>query len=381
MALVTSIDTVTAPARLRSWLAKELPQVAEVEVSEIDRPLAGGLSNDVLFFHASWRVNGIAEHHDLVARMPPPTDGIYRTNDPASEARVMRTLAEHTAIPVPKVLFECDDPEVLGAPFLVMERRRGRVPPDDPPFTMAGWVLDLTSDQRSRLADNALRQLCDIHAADWRGLGLEFLEYRALAGHDVRSPQDGRTGLDLQITYWSELYEWAAEESPSPTVEAALQWAHSCRPDELGPPVLNWGDARTGNMIFAEDLTVTGVIDWEMATVAQPELDLGWWLFGLRFHTEGIGVALPPGYPSRLEAIERYEALTGHPVRHIEYYEGFAALRLSIASIRAGRMMIEAGLLPPDSPMPTNNPASQLLARMLDLPAPAGTTVSYIGNR
>jgi aminoglycoside phosphotransferase (APT) family kinase protein len=110
-------------------------------------------------------------------------------------------------------------------------------------------------------------------------------------------------------------------------------------------------------------------------------LDLGWWLFGLRFHTEGIGVALPPGYPSRLEAIERYEALTGHPVRHIDYYEGFAALRLSIASNRAGRMMIEAGLLPPDSSMPTNNPASHLLARMLDLPAPTGTTVSYIGNR
>ena len=77
----------------------------------------------------------------------------------------------------------------------------------------------------------------------------------------------------------------------------------------------------------------------------------------------------------------RYETLSGYRIRHIEFYEAFAALRLSILMHRAGNIMIAAGLLPPDAPMKLNNPASQLLAKLLDLPAPAGVVQSFIGNR
>jgi aminoglycoside phosphotransferase (APT) family kinase protein len=118
-----------------------------------------------------------------------------------------------------------------------------------------------------------------------------------------------------------------------------------------------------------------------MVSVGSPELELGWWLFLLRHHTEGIGAPLPPGFPDRDAFIARYEELTGHRVKHIDFYEAFAALRLSILMLRAGQLMIAGGALPPDNPMPFSNPASQLLAKLLGLPAPAGVATSFVGNR
>ncbi|HEX4247402.1 MAG TPA: hypothetical protein VH008_06015, partial [Pseudonocardia sp.] len=100
-----------------------------------------------------------------------------------------------------------------------------------------------------------------------------------------------------------------------------------------------------------------------------------------RHHTEGIGLPLPEGIPDAAESLARYEALSGHQVRDIEYYEILAGTRLSIIMARAAHMMIGAGLLPPDATMALNNPASQLLAKLLGLPSPSVETVSFIGNR
>lgn len=145
--------------------------------------------------------------------------------------------------------------------------------------------------------------------------------------------------------------------------------------------MLNWGDARVGNLIFDADLAVAAVLDWEMVALANRELELGWWLFLIRHHTEGIGLPLPEGIPDAAATIARYEELTGHRVRDIEYYEVFAGTRLAILMVRAAHMMIAAGLLPPEATMALNNPASQLVAKLLGLPAPRGEAVSFIGNR
>ena len=100
-----------------------------------------------------------------------------------------------------------------------------------------------------------------------------------------------------------------------------------------------------------------------------------------RHHTEGVGLPLPEGIPDRGETIDYYERATGHTLRDLDYYEVLAGSRLAILMVRAAHMMIGAGLLPPDSPMAQSNPASQLVAKLLDLPAPTGTTTSFIGNR
>jgi hypothetical protein len=101
----------------------------------------------------------------------------------------------------------------------------------------------------------------------------------------------------------------------------------------------------------------------------------------MRHHTEGVGLPLPAGIPDHGETIDYYERTTGHKLRDLDYYEILAGTRLSILMARAAHMMIGAGLLPADSPMGQSNPASQLVAKLLDLPAPTGITTSFIGNR
>ena len=134
-------------------------------------------------------------------------------------------------------------------------------------------------------------------------------------------------------------------------------------------------------MLFAEDLSVAAVLDWELAALASPEMDLGWWLFLQRHHTQGIGAPLPAGLLDRDTLISHYHELTGHKPQHIDFYETFATLRGAIQMQRVGGLMIDAGLVPPDAPIKTANPANILLAELLGLPAPEGAAQTWIGNR
>jgi aminoglycoside phosphotransferase (APT) family kinase protein len=295
---------------------------------------------------------------------------VFPDYDFHAEFRVIQALGR-AGLPVPEALWYEPDTSVVGGEFIVTQRCYGQVPTDDPPFTVTGWVLDLAPEQRAALCENAIQVLARIHAVDWHEQGLAFLDRREL----------GWLGLDQHLAHWENTFEWAAEGESNPTVEAGFEWIRENRPTEEEPIVLNWGDARIGNMMFAKDMSVAGVLDWEMVSLGSPDLELGWWLFLLRHHTEGIGAPLPAGFPTREETIARYEQLTGHQLKHIDFYEAFAGLRLAILMHRAGNLMIDAGLLPPDAPMKLNNPASQLLARLIGAPAPEGAAQSFIGNR
>jgi aminoglycoside phosphotransferase (APT) family kinase protein len=370
MALTNKIDPEQAARDLAKWLGTQLPGATDIRVTGVHVPSASGLSTETVLFDAAWSQDGTEHTQGMVARVQPDGPGVFPSYDLRKEATVMRALADHTPVPAPKILFYEEDTSVLGSPFLVMARVDGRIPSDDPPFTAAGWVLDLEPARRGELWDNGLEVLAQIHSVDWRALGLEFLD----------TPEQG-SGLSAQLDQWDRTHVWASDGEANPTVEAALRWLRDNRPADEGEQVLNWGDARVGNLIFADDLSVAAVLDWEMVSLASRELELGWWLFLIRHHTEGIGLPLPDGIPDAAESLARYERLTGHQVRDIEYYEIFAGTRLSIIMARAAHMMIAAGLLPPEATMALNNPASQLLAKLLGLPSPSGETVSFIGNR
>lgn len=370
MALKNKIDTEVAAKSLAGWLGTKIPGAQDVRVTDVQVPSAGGLSNETVLFEASWCHDGVEHTQGMVARVQPDGPGVFPVYDLRKEATVIRALADHTPVPAPKVFFYEEDPSVFGSPFLVMERVDGRIPSDDPPFSAAGWVLDLEPDERATLWDNGIAVLAQIHGVDWRALGLDFLD----------TPDHG-SGLDAQIAQWERVFEWAAEGEPNPTISAALAWLRQNQPADEGEKVLNWGDARVGNIIFGDDLGAAAVLDWEMVALAGRELELGWWLFLMRHHTEGIGLPLPDGIPDAAQTIVRYEELTGTTLKDIDYYEVFAGTRLAIIMVRAAHMMIAAGLLPPDAPMALSNPASQLVAKLLDLPAPVGATTSFIGNR
>lgn len=370
MAVKNLIEIDLASKKLTDWLASRLPEAHDVAVTDVQEPGASGLSNETVLFTATWHEDGVYKTREMVARVQPHGPGMYPEYDLRKQAAVIKALAEKSSVPVPDVYFFEDDPAVFGSPFLVMRRIDGTIPADDPPFTETGWVLELTPEQRRLMWHNGLEALAGIHSVDWHALGLNFLD----------TPEN-RSGLDEDLAWCRRTFEWATEGEPNPTIEAALDWLQEHRPDDNQDNVLNWGDARVGNIIFSDHLAVAGVIDWEGVHLGSREQDLGWWLFNIRHHTEGLGLPLPQGVLDHGETIDCYQRITGHQVRNIDYYEALEGSRLAIFMIRAAHMMIRAGLLPPDSTMAHNNPASHLVAQLLGLTAPEGSVTSMFHHR
>ena len=291
----------------------------------------------------------------LVARLPPSGMPVFPCYDLGRQFRIQQALAA-TGVPLARMLWLEEDPGVLGAPFYVMEQVAGRTPSDSPTYHVSGWVAEeLSPAERESMWWSGLRALADVHHADWRGLGLGFLDV----------PGDL---LEQHIAEYEHMLAWA-NGKPQSNLERALQWLRTHRPPEDEPRVLCWGDSRLGNMIF-DGARCAAVLDWEMARIASPELDLAWWIYMDRHHSEGALTPRLSGLPSRQETVERYEQWTGHRVRNLEYYEVFASVRFAVIMIRVGQQLEHYGFLPKDSGFEVNNSSTQLLARLLGLPAP-----------
>ena len=348
---------MTDTAALASWLASRLA-VDEVRVAALTRPV-GGRANDTLLFEAEWNVH----HEPLVLRRQPGGDHIFLAPDVVREARVVDGLAG-SAVPVPRVIGHEADPGVLGAPFFVMEGVPGRVPLARPSIHSHGWLPTLTPDERAGLWSSALDALVAIHAHHWQGTH-EFLVDRE-ANH-----------LD-RIADW---YRWAAAGREYPITDAALEHLMSRRDAiRTDAPVLVWGDARVGNMIFGPDDRVAAVIDWEVATIGAPEIDVAHWIFFDAFSTEAVGVERLPGWPDRAATIATYEARAGRPLRDLEAFELLEELFIATTLIRQSDARVTRELAPPDTRMGHDNAVTQMIARRLDLPVP-DLSPDYLAHR
>jgi aminoglycoside phosphotransferase (APT) family kinase protein len=272
---------------------------------------------------------------------------------------LLRILAQ-TQIPVPVVHWHEPDPAVLGAPFYVMSRVDGDVPTDMPPYHTGGWVTEVSSAERERMWWSGVSVLTQVHALDVAALGLDFVDQTGC----------GPTGLRQRLAYYEHYLEWAYT-GEVPVAQAALAWLRKHRPAEASEPVLLWGDSRIGNIIYSAGRTAA-VLDWEMATLGQPEEDLAWFLLLDRHHSEGVGVPRLAGFPGAAATIERYQQLTGRMLGHMDYYEVLSAMKFAVVMARIGQLFIHYELVPPDNDFPYNNTATQLLAKILGLPPPGG---------
>ncbi|QHG85538.1 phosphotransferase family protein (plasmid) [Rhodococcus rhodochrous] len=371
MALMNTLEPQVIADCLAEWLPHVLGADGPVKLSDLEIPTASGMSSETILFTATWQEGGEHQTRGLVIRRPPNSQGLFVDYDIAREGRVMSAMAAHSRIAVPEVIASELTGKVLGVPFLLLDRVYGTVPGDDPPFVTGGWVLDLSSEQRARMFDNALRTIAEIQRVDPFSAGLSDLGY----------PDLGTTVLDQQIEYWKRFYAWAANGRTSPTIDAAFEILVRTKPTVDGPVVVTWGDARLGNLMFGPDQSVTGVFDWEMATLGVPEVDLGYFLFFHRMYSSGLGLPRLDGFPDHASVIARFEELSGRRVTEIDWFEAWGALRGAILLVRVGNLMIELGMLPADADMPFNNPAAQVLASLLDISVPSGSVGWISGNR
>jgi aminoglycoside phosphotransferase (APT) family kinase protein len=348
-------------AQLTAWLARRLPDATEVRVTDLVAPQSSGFSNDTLLFDLEYTHGGRAVREPLVVRIEPTGFQVFPEYDLSLQFRTMQRLAK-TSIPVPTMRWiETEDRGILGGAFYVMGQVSGRVPPDNPPYHAAGWLTEATPEERAGIWWSGIETLAAIHTLDWRALGFA----------DLAKPELGATPLEWQLTYYDRYFDWASRGLPQPTTEAARAWLKANKPTDE-PTVLVWGDARIGNIIFS-GAKPAAVLDWEMVTLGSPEMDLAWSIFLDRHHSEGIGTERLEGFPSYEDSVARYEALTGHRVRHLHYYQVLAGYRFAIIMCRIAQQMVTYGGMDEAGgrAFELDNTVTRLLAKLLDLPAPS----------
>jgi aminoglycoside phosphotransferase (APT) family kinase protein len=344
---------------LTQWLSPHLPGV---RIPLLETPSTTGFSSETLIFDATWG----DRQEGFVARVAPIHFQIFPEPRFAEQYRLMRLLDERTDIPVPPIRWYEPTAEPLGAPFFVMGRVDGKVPTDMPPYHQDGWVTEVTPKERAAMWWSTLEILARLHALDPGDFG--FLD----------QPAYGPRGIEQRLGYYEHYLKWAYP-GPQPTAVQALQWLRAHPPAEPEPIAVLWGDARIGNVIF-QDGVPRAVLDWETATLGAPEEDLAWFCYLDRHHSEGIGVPRLDGFPTYEETHERYGELLGRPPRSMFYYEVLSAFKFAVIMARIGQAFIDFELVPPDSDFPYNNTASQLLAKILDLPAPGSEPIDPFGG-
>jgi aminoglycoside phosphotransferase (APT) family kinase protein len=357
------LDADTLRARLTEWLPSRVG-VPSVTVTDLTPPSGTGYSSETLLFTAQYETDGDAQERRYVVRLKPTRPGVFPEYDIDLQHDLMAALAAKTTIPVPDMLWQEHDPSVLGSEFFVMAHVPGRVPTDNPPYTLEGWILDEPEDRRRTLHSSALDVLSRVHQLDPTDVLGDIVPRL-------------RRGLDEELAYYESFFESAARGRPQPVAEKAWDWLLANRPRGEQPIGLSWGDSRISNMIFGADLHPAAVIDWEMASLGDPQMDLAWWLFLDRHFTEGMGVGQPAGFLSRAETIARWEQATGRPADAVEFYEIYAGFRFSVVMMSLTRMFIEDELMPADTDFDRNNTVTQCLAPMLGMPPPGEFQPGY----
>ncbi|MCK9877091.1 phosphotransferase family protein [Frankia sp. Ag45/Mut15] len=288
----------------------------------------------------------------LVVRFAPRRYRLYPWDRFADECRLVEILGRHGDVPVPPVYGYEFDPAVLGAPFLVMGLVDGQVPPDIPPYHMGGFPAELSLAGQARVWDAGLAAMARVHRLEPGALGVHFAE-----------PQPG-TLLGQLASYESQLDFFAPSDDTAETLRAAGAWLRAHPPAERHPATLLWGDARLGNLIFRGE-RVVAVLDWEMMSIGQPEVDLAWYLHLDRHLSEGVGATRLPGLPGRAATVRRYTELLGRPLDELGPYLLFASVRHTLLAARVTRLMREHALLPPERIPPIDQFAADLLVRVL----------------
>jgi aminoglycoside phosphotransferase (APT) family kinase protein len=235
------------------------------------------------------------------------------------EYRVLAALAD-TDVPVARVYHLCEDPEVIGSMFYIMEFCDGNV-------HWASSLEDVSSNQqRAKMYDEMSRVMAAIHSVDLEKVGLS--DY-------------GRPGNYFQRQYdrWSAQYK-ASELKPIPEMNQVIEWLGNNIPEDDGKVSLVHGDYRLDNLMFsADNERVIAVLDWELSTLGHPYADLAYQCMGMRLPSGNgpgassglLGVDTQAlGIPSEQDYIDSYCQRMGiDKLDNWNFYLAFSFFRLA----------------------------------------------------
>jgi aminoglycoside phosphotransferase (APT) family kinase protein len=255
---------------------------------------------------------------ELVLRRPPFGNQVQTAHDMSREFRVLSRLS--TVYPeAPRPCFFCEDSSVLGAPFYVMERRRGVIlrrslPPG----------LSLSPQVGRRLGESLVRALARLHAIDYQAAGLA----------DLGKPAGY---VERQVTGWIKRYE-NARTGDAPVMDGVTRWLSENMPAESSVAIIH-NDFKYDNLVLdpADVTRIVAVLDWEMATLGDPLMDLGttlgYWVEAgdpEPLQQAALGPTMQPGSLSRRELVEHYQQATGREVACPLFYYCYGLFKVAV---------------------------------------------------
>jgi len=256
---------------------------------------------------------------ELVLRRPPFGRKAKTAHDMGREYRILKAL--NPVFPYcPKPLVYTENESILGCPFYVMERIHGIILRKKLPEG-----LEFTPDQMRSLCENLLDVHCELHRVDYKAVGLE----------GFGKPQGY---VRRQVEGWSERYI-AARTPDAPAFEKVMQWLQDKMPPDFSKPAVIHNDFKFNNVVLSQEdlLKIVGVLDWEMATVGDPLMDLGcslgYWVQSDDPPAFQAAATLPtnlPGALTRDEMVERYARKAGIRIENFDFYLCFGFFRLAV---------------------------------------------------
>lgn len=293
-------------ARLAEYLRENLPDArGEIEVLQFP----GGHSN--LTYLA--RFDGA----EYVVRRPPLGPVAPKAHDMGREFKILSRLSK-VFPPAPAAVLFCEDTSVIGAPFVVMERRQGIV-------IRSEWPAELPEDPGlcRRISESLIDTLADLHTVDYKAAGLE----------DFGKPEGF---VERQVKGWRDRWE-RAKTRELPAVDQMVAWLIEKLPDSPVASIIH-NDYKLDNVMLdpADPGRISSIFDWEMATLGDPLIDLGITLgYYAYIHLPGSDgrrfiPTKKPGFLSRDQMLERYAARTGFDVSKIGYFEAFAMFKNAV---------------------------------------------------
>ncbi|WP_149360399.1 phosphotransferase family protein [Lolliginicoccus suaedae] len=293
-------------ARLHAWLAEHIEGLGSLPAV---RQFPGGASNLTYLLEYPGR--------ELVLRRPPGGHRAASAHDMQREFRVQQAIAP--VFPhVPEMLALCTDESVIGSEFYVMERLSGVILRRDLPEG-----AELTPDGARKACTQMLDRLVELHGIDIDAAGLRDLG-------------KGTGYVARQVSGWSDRYRRARTDNV-PDFEAVMRWLAGNQPPDVATCLIH-NDFRFDNVVFdsLDTLRVIGILDWEMATLGDPLMELGaslaYWVQAdddeVMQQTRRQPTHLP-GMMTRDEVVQHYCARTGITLDDWTFYEVYGLFRLA----------------------------------------------------
>jgi aminoglycoside phosphotransferase (APT) family kinase protein len=297
-------------AKVTEWMVANTPPVEPPLTFEL---IAGGRSN------LTFRVTD-ATGRRMVLRRPPVSHVLASAHDMGREHRIISALYD-SPVPVPKAVGFCEDTDVNGAPFYVMDFVEAHIL-----HTVEEVETLWDVDQQRKAADDLVDVLVALHEVNPDEVGLGDL--------GKREDYIGR-----QLRRWYGQFQKSQEQEQEAGVYREAAIVHEVRdelvarkPEQLGA-VIAHGDYRLDNCMFDSDANLAAVLDWELCTLGDPIADLGTMLI---YYTErgeerpGMHPATTsPGFPDRAGLAARYAERSGRDVSLLPYYMAFGHWRLA----------------------------------------------------